>query len=140
MTTGSRIAEIVRMTRVLLVEDSPDVLCVLQMELELFGYTVDALGDASMALFTARRYHPDVIVSDLGMPGMDGFEFIKCIREIPSLSTIPAIALTGATFEHDVRQALAFGFTTHMTKPVDGADLDKRIRQLTAACAQLKAS
>src|SRR5262245_23506336 len=128
------------MTRVLPVEDSADVLYVLQMELECFGYTVDALSDAPRALLTARRAKPDVIISDLGMPGMDGFEFIKCIREIPGFASIPAIALTGATLDQDVRQALAFGFTTHMTKPVEGADLDKRIQQLTARWAQLKAS
>ncbi len=128
------------MTRVLLVEDSADVLFVLQMELELFGYTVDALSDAPAALLTARSANPDIIVSDLGMPGMDGFEFIKRVREIPGFASIPAIALTGATLDQDVRQALAFGFTTHMTKPVEGADLDKRIQQLTARWAQLKAS
>jgi two-component system CheB/CheR fusion protein len=128
------------MTRVLLVEDSADVLCVLQIELEWMGYIVDASTDATAALALARRARPDVIVSDLAMPGMDGLEFIQRIRELDGLASVPAIALTGASLDHTVRQALASGFTTYMTKPVDIADLDKRIQQLTARWLERRAS
>jgi len=123
---------IFRMTRVLLVEDSVYVLCVLQMELEWMGYQVDAVPDANAALAVAQRTCPDVIVSDLLMPEMDGFEFIKRIRQIPKLASIPAIALTGAGVDKDVQQALAFGFTAHMTKPIEAGELENRIEQLTS--------
>jgi two-component system, chemotaxis family, CheB/CheR fusion protein len=132
ITTGIGIANVLHMTRVLLVEDSDDVLCVLRMELEWAGYTVDAVTNATAALAAAQQTPPAVIVSDLGMPGMDGFEFIKCIRNIPGLARVPAIALTGAALDKDIEQALAFGFTVHMTKPVEAKELCMRIEQLTA--------
>src|SRR5438105_2712452 len=127
------------MTRVLLVEDSADVLYLLRMELEDMGYEVDAEADAKAALAAAERQRPDVIVSDLGMPEMDGFQFILRIREIPGLALVPAIALTGASLDRDVQQALAFGFTAHITKPVEAKELANRIELLTARRLQRKA-
>src|SRR5262245_47485005 len=102
------------MTRVLLLEDSPDVLYVLQVELECLGYEVEAVMDGARALRAAKRRRPDVIVSDLGMPDMDGFEFIRRVRRSPSLASVPAIALTGVTLDRDIQQALASGFTSHL--------------------------
>lgn len=128
------------MTRVLLVEDSADVLGVLQIELEWMGYKVDAATDPMVALACAQSHPPDVIVSDLGMPGIDGFEFIRRIREIPGLASVPAIALTGASLERDIEQALAFGFTMHLIKPVEADELCKRIDLLTARRLKRKAS
>ena len=127
------------MTRVLLVEDSADVLYLLQMELQDMGFDVDAAPDAKSALIAAEHQRPDVIVSDLGMPGVDGFEFIRRIRENAALATVPAIALTGAGRDRDVQQALAFGFTAHITKPVEAKELANRIELLTARRFQRKA-
>ena len=128
------------MTRVLLVEDSSDVLCVLQIELEWMGYDVEAATDAVTALRAAKRMRPDVIISDLGMPGVDGFEFIKCLRRSPGLASVPAIALSGFGMDKDVQRALACGFTAHLTKPIDPTELGKRIEQLTALRLQTNAS
>ena len=121
------------MKRVLLVEDSVDVLCLLQVELELAGYHVDAAMSAELALAKAvRTSPPDVIVSDLGMPGMDGFEFIRRIRKTAGFASVPAIALTGSSSDRDVQYALSVGFTAHVSKPVDAGELAGRIEQLTA--------
>jgi CheY-like chemotaxis protein len=127
------------MTRVLVVEDSPDVLYVLQLELEWMGYQIDAASDAAAAIDAAMRIRPDVIVSDLGMPGVDGFEFIRRVRNIPDLASVPAIALTGSTSDRNVQQALAFGFTAHVVKPVEIADLAKKIEQLASRRLRRKA-
>jgi CheY-like chemotaxis protein len=139
VTTGSMIANSVAMKRVLLVEDSDDVLCLLQMELEWRGYRVDAAPNARAALTALERARPDVIVSDLGMPEMDGFELIRRIRANPALSSVPAIALTGAVMDKDVQQAIALGFTAHIAKPVEADELESRIEQLTARGLDLKA-
>jgi two-component system, chemotaxis family, CheB/CheR fusion protein len=128
------------MTRVLLVEDSNDVLCVFQFELKALGYEVDAVSNAEDALVLAQQTTPDVIVSDLSMPGMDGFEFIKRIREIPALSSVPAIAVTGTNSDKVLKRALTLGFTAHVTKPVEMPVLSNRIEQLTSRRLQRKAS
>jgi CheY-like chemotaxis protein len=128
-----------RMTRVLLVEDSEDVLYLVQLQLQWLGYLVDSAKDASAALEAATTQRPDVIVSDLRMPGIDGFELIRQVRSMRSLSSVPAIALTGAATEADVQQAIASGFTAHLTKPVDTGELAKLIEQLTAPHVQRKA-
>ena len=127
------------MTRVLLVEDSADVLLVMQLELESMGYEVDAAPDADAGLTAARNVRPDIIISDLRMPGVDGFEFIKRIRALPALASVPAIALTGTTLDRDVQQALAFGFTAHVVKPVEITELAQKIEQLTSRRLKRKA-
>ena len=127
------------MTRVLVVEDSVDVLSILRIELEAAGYQVDAVTNGNEALLIADRTQPDVIVSDLGMPGMDGFDFIKRVRQTPRLAAVPAIALTGASMDRDIQQAIAFGFTTHLTKPVEASELVRQIEQLTARRLRRKA-
>jgi two-component system CheB/CheR fusion protein len=128
------------MTQVLLVEDSNDVLCVFQLELKALGYEVDAVLNAEDALVLAQQTIPDVIVSDLSMPGMDGFEFIKRIREMPALSSVPAIAMTGTNNDKLLKRAIALGFTTHVMKPVEMPVLSNRIEQLTSRRLQRKAS
>ena len=127
------------MTRVLLVEDSVDLLYVLQIELEDMGYAVDAVSDAHAAIVAARCTKPDVIVSDLGMPGMDGFELIRHLRQLPSLAFVPAIALTGSGMDTEIQKALACGFTAHLMKPIEADGLQKCIEQLTARQLQREA-
>lgn len=134
-----RICILSRMTRVLLVEDSVDLLYVLQIELEDMGYAVDAVSDADAAIAAAQRTKPDVIVSDLGMPGMDGFELIRHLRQLPVLASVPAIALTGSGMDTEIQKALAYGFTAHLMKPIDADGLRKCIEQLTARQLQREA-
>jgi CheY-like chemotaxis protein len=124
------------MTRVLLVEDSADVLYLLKLELEWMGYEVEAATDAKAGLAAVHRRFPDLIVSDLGLPGIDGFEFIRQIREIPEMAWVPAIALSGANLDRDINHALAVGFTAHLAKPVEAKELGRRIELLTTRCLQ----
>src|SRR5437870_1764751 len=128
------------MTRILLVEDSNDVLDLLQIELQWMGYVVEGVSDSMRAIEAARLNPPDVIVSDLGMPGIDGFELIRRIRANQTLAGIPAIALTGFSRSTEVQQALAWGFTAHLAKPVDAEQLSKLIGQLTSTRTLRKAS
>jgi len=123
----------------LLVEDSEDVLYLLRLQLESIGYAIDAATDATAALEVAQRTPPDVIVSDLWMPDIDCLEFIRRVRHIQSLTSVPAIALTGASSDSDVQQAICNGFTAHLEKPAEASELSKLIEQLAASCAQRKA-
>ena len=124
--------KVVDMTRILLVEDNEDILYLLRLQLEWMGYVVDEAASAKAALVSAQSARPDVIVSDLRMPDVDGIEFIRRVRRIPGLVSVPAIALTGTSMGSDIQMALANGFTTHLTKPVEASELSKAIDQLTA--------
>ncbi len=118
--------------RILLIEDSRDILFLMKMELESLGYSVLAAKDGESGLDIAARERPDLIISDIKMPGMDGLEFIKRLRALPELSSTPAIALTGYDSEQDVAQGLAAGYNAHISKPVDPQELSELIRSLTA--------
>ena len=122
------------MTRVLLVEDSTDMLFLLQTELEWMDYSVDVASDALTGLELARKNRPNVIISDLHMPGIDGYEFIRRVRQTQELTGIPAIALTGYSLDKEVNLALAAGFDAHLTKPVDGKTVSDMIARLLTKC------
>jgi two-component system, chemotaxis family, CheB/CheR fusion protein len=70
------------------------------------------------ALGIVQREEIDLLLSDIGMPGMDGHQLIRAVRAMPRYAALPAIAMSGYGRPDDVRAALASGFTRHMTKPV----------------------
>jgi CheY-like chemotaxis protein len=117
--------------RVLVVDDSADVLFLIQLELEWLGHKVLVAQDGVSGMEIARREKPDVIVSDIKMPGMDGYELIRQIRSLPELARTPAIALTGFGMKRDVERALSGGFDAHIVKPSDIDQLSDLIRDLT---------
>ncbi len=122
----------VRHLRLLLIEDSEDILALTKIELERLGYSVLTAADGQSGLELAERELPDVIISDIKMPGLDGYELIRKIREIPELASTPAIALTGFGMKGDVERALAEGYTAHISKPVDANELSALIQRLIA--------
>jgi len=107
--------------RVLIIDDSDDILFILKTELEHLGYVVDIAADPMEGLRVAEARAPDVIVSDIGLPGLDGFELIKRIRQRPELASTPVIALTGLDSEDDAESMQTHGFSGRLVKPVDGA-------------------
>lgn len=102
------------------------------MLLNAEGAQVSGFTDASQALQAAnkRPHQFDLIMSDIGMPGMDGHQFIKALRAIPAYATVPAIALTGYGGSEDAEKALSAGFDRHLGKPVTYEGLVDAIRQL----------
>ncbi|WP_137806331.1 CheR family methyltransferase [Pseudomonas sp. G(2018)] len=108
--------------KVLLVDDSRDVMEVLQMLLEMEDAHVEAFNDPLQALKAAKDSNYDVIISDIGMPAMDGHQFIQAIRQFSQLKHTPAIALTGYTNSNDQRKARQSGFNYHVSKPVSHDD------------------
>jgi CheY-like chemotaxis protein len=106
---------------VLLVEDDADALEQLANLLESRNACVLRAGDAHTALQALQEARPDVLVSDIGLPGEDGFTFMERVRALPDErgGFTPAIALTARTAECDRRRALASGFWRHLPKPVD---------------------
>jgi PAS domain S-box-containing protein len=121
--------------RVLLVEDSRDTLEMLRLAFEARGYKTSACASAEEALSIAEAGQFDIIVSDIGLPRIDGYELIGRLRLMPHLRQVPAIALTGYAGKSDVEAALGAGFDAHIAKPVDPSALAEQIAQLVKRAA-----
>jgi len=118
--------------RILVVDDMPDTLDVLEQILAESGAATTTAPGAHAALAQLERELPDVIVSDVGMPDVDGFELMRRIRRRAATAGIPAIALTAFTREDDRTRALEAGFTDYLAKPVEPAVLAAAIRRAVA--------
>jgi NO-binding membrane sensor protein with MHYT domain/CheY-like chemotaxis protein len=121
--------------KVLLVDDADDTLDVLQQILRHSGATTMAASSAGSALALLEREQPDVIVSDIGMPDIDGFELMRRIRRRAASAggAIPAIALTAFTRQDDRNKAMQAGFTDYLAKPVEASSL---VAQIVKAVGQ----
>ena len=118
--------------KVLILEDSDDSRELLGMVLSSKGCEVSLVSSVPDALRAAREFLPDVIISDIGLPGEDGYAFVRKLRVIPEFSVTPIIALTGFAMEQDKDQAFSAGFDSHISKPVDPAHLIETIVELIA--------
>ena len=119
-------------THVLAVDDDPDARRLLKEILEAAGAQVTTASSASAAFDAIHEARPDVIVADLGMPIVDGYELIKRLRQSAdgALRAIPAAALTAYARSEDRAKALESGFEMHLSKPIDPAELVASIRAL----------
>jgi CheY-like chemotaxis protein len=117
--------------RVLVVEDEPEARDSLRILLQRFGADVAAAGSARQAIETFTHGAFDVVISDIAMPGGDGYELVRAIRGLGPEhgGRIPAVAVTAGARPEDRRRALAEGFQVHLPKPVDAVEL---VRQVTA--------
>ena len=111
-------------------EDNPDSAESMKMLLELAGHSVRVVQDGEVALVAARAEPPEIMLIDVGLPGMDGYELVRRLRQIPALDGSLLIALTGYGRDEDKQQALAAGFDHHLTKPVDMDSLHTLIGRL----------
>jgi CheY-like chemotaxis protein len=119
--------------RVLVVDDDVDAVSMLREILETSGAEVHSASSAEEALTALERHHPDVMISDLGMPVMDGFELIRRVRasKDPAVANVPAAALTAYARSEDRAKALRAGFVMHLAKPIDPAELVAAVAALT---------
>jgi PAS domain S-box-containing protein len=116
--------------RVLLVEDARDTLDMLKVVFEARGYETATCATAEEALSVAGSGRFDIIVSDIGLPRIDGYELIRRLRRMPHLGETPAVALTGYAAPRDAEAALDAGFDAHVAKPVDPSTLAEQVEQL----------
>jgi CheY-like chemotaxis protein len=124
--------------RILVIEDSADAREVMERLLKDAGAVVTACADASTALDWLSLNVPDVIVSDIGMPGMDGWGMMELIRSQPRLraDVLPAIALTAHATPTDRERSMAAGFQEHLAKPIDFDELLRVIGRLAAEASR----
>ncbi|HEX3559976.1 MAG TPA: response regulator [Pyrinomonadaceae bacterium] len=115
---------------ILVVDDSVETVELLQMLFTRRGYDVTGVCSASEAVERAREKAPSLIISDISMPGVDGYTLLAELRRMPGLERVPAIALTGHAMDEDRTRALAAGFAVHIAKPVDPDELLRIVRRL----------
>jgi two-component system CheB/CheR fusion protein len=119
--------------RLLLVDDAPDTLETFALLLETEGATVVRAESGAAALAAVDAATFDLVLSDIGMPEMDGYALVEALRRRPDTATVPCIALTGYGRREDVERALASGFDTHLDKPVDFARMLRLVADVLAA-------
>jgi two-component system CheB/CheR fusion protein len=104
---------------VLVVDDVMDVTEMLSVLLTHAGYDVVTAGSAPAALAAVSKQHFDVVISDIGMPEMNGYELARALRALPDYQNVPLVAVTGYSMFDDRERSLKSGFNAHMTKPID---------------------
>ena len=113
--------------RVLIIEDNHDAAESLRQVLELLGCSVIVSYTGPDGIQAAKRFGPDVVICDIGLPGLDGYQVAQQLRHQAGLEKILLIAVTGYGQEEDRRQAQQAGFDHHLVKPVDPHFLQKLI-------------
>lgn len=118
---------------VLVVEDEPDARELVGELLESRGAEVELAASAAEAYESLDRHVPDVIVSDVGMPGEDGYQFVRRLRELPAGAggATPVVALTAYTSAQDRRRCSEAGYDCHLSKPVDADELVRVLERLS---------
>ena len=116
--------------RILVVDDMVELLEPFAALLRLEGAHVDVANSGQQALDLLAGNSYDLMISDLGMPYMDGYELIRKIRKLPGLRTLKAIALSGYGRQVDTVRALQSGFNAHLAKPATVAHICQTIAQL----------
>jgi len=122
-----------RSTRVLVIEDNRDAATTLRLILERHGHVVELAHNGPDGLETAREFRPEVIVCDIGLPGLDGYAVAAALRTDHRFSVKRLIALSGYGRDEDRTRAMHAGFDEHLTKPVDAATLLRLIAESALA-------
>ena len=115
----SPIEEFERTRSALVVDDVSDVTDMLSVLLTHAGYDVTCASTAPEALALAREQRFDVVISDIGMPEMNGYELAEALRSLPGYEAVPLVAVTGYSMFDDRSRSLTAGFNEHVTKPID---------------------
>lgn len=113
-----------RARRVLIIEDDADTADTLREALELCDHDVRVAYDGPEGVAQARRYLPDAVLCDIGLPSMSGYDVAAALRAVPALKRACLIALTGYSMSEDRERAAKAGFDHHLAKPPDMDELE----------------
>lgn len=122
--------------RVLVVEDNEDVARSLAMLLELWGHNAEVVHRPEAALDAAHAHPPGVVLLDIGLPGMDGYQLAKKLRLQQGCEKVVLVAMTGYGQDEDRRRAEEAGFDHHLVKPVDPDVLQQLLARFKSLAAE----
>lgn len=118
------------MAHILLVEDNPVNAKLAAVILRSQGHTVEAVADAVGARQTLKAHLPDLILMDLGLPGMDGYALTREIRRRPETARVPVLAVTSFAMKGDELKAREAGCSGYLTKPINRLEMLAEVRRL----------
>lgn len=118
------------MKRILIAEDEPSIVLSLQFLLGEAGYDVITASNGSDAVALAERHKPDLLVLDIMLPVVDGFQVCRTLRANPELRSMRILILTARGREHEVERGMALGANAYVTKPFGTRELMKTVEQL----------
>ena len=132
--TTDNLPQSLKGVRVLVVDDSPDILQLIQVWLKKAEAEVKLANSAKEALETIGNYYPHVLLSDIGMPDIDGYQLIAKVRALSDskVGNVPAVALTAYARDEERKRALNAGFQMHISKPISSGQLISAVAQLAS--------
>lgn len=116
--------------RILIADDEPNIVIPLEYLMKREGHEVLVARDGTQALETIRRERPDLVLLDVMMPGLSGFEVCQTVRADEALAGVRIVMLTAKGRDADVAKGLALGADAYVTKPISTRDLARRVREL----------
>ena len=119
--------------KVLIADDEPNIVISLEYLMKREGYDVLVATDGNQALETIRREQPALVLLDVMMPGMNGFEVCQAVRADPALEGVRILMLTAKGRDTDISKGLALGANAYMTKPFSTRELVDKVRSLLGA-------
>jgi two-component system sensor histidine kinase/response regulator len=126
------------MQSVLIIDDADDVRSVIAKTLDYYGFYTCQARDGMSGVQKALEEHPELIICDVRMPGMDGYRTLAAIREQPAIATTPFIFLTGANEKSDLRQGMTAGADDYLTKPFTPEELVEAVTTRLAKQTELQ--
>ncbi len=121
-----------RQKRILICDDDPAILRVLQVNLEIEGYDVLTAHHGEEAVEQANAHHPDLVILDIMMPRLDGYEACEKLKENDQTKDIPVIFLSARAQQSDIERGKSFGVAEYLTKPFDPMELLQVVERLIA--------
>ena len=121
---------------VLVIDDDPVILQLLQVNFELEGFNVIVASDGEEGLEMARRHHPDVVISDIMMPKVDGLEVLSELKADAATEDLPVILLSAKAQRSEIQQGLDMGADDYITKPFDPLRLIERLNAVVGKSAK----
>ncbi len=121
------------MPRVLIADDEPNIVLALEMLMRREGYEIRTVHDGEKAVEAARDFRPDLILLDVMMPKMDGYEVCERLRADPALKGVSIVMLTAKGREVEREKGMALGADLYITKPFSTRDVVQKVKEVLAA-------
>lgn len=134
---STRNPDVIPPCRILLVEDNAMAARTAQMILQHCGHTVEVVHSGSQAIDRAPAFRPEIVLCDIGLPGLDGYTVVDALRRQPGLETTYFVGISG--YAQDERRAREAGFDAYLTKPVDFAQLERMLARAKAEAKPVSA-